>query len=43
MKIPNYKKAKRPITKPRGQAKRGLQIMAKSDQTHFAPRRKLKV
>lgn len=43
MKKPNYKKAKRPSVKPQGQNKRGLQIMAKSDQTHFAPRRKLKV
>ena len=43
MKKPNYKKAKRPLVKTQGQKKRGLQIMAKSDQTHFAPRRKLKV
>jgi len=43
MKKINYKKAKRPTVKPAGQSKRGLQIMAKSDKTHFSPRRKLKV
>jgi|13_taG_2_1085334.scaffolds.fasta_scaffold00656_12 hypothetical protein len=43
MKKINYKKAKRPSVRPTGQMKQGLKIMAKSDQTHFAPRRKLKV
>lgn len=42
-KLPNPKKARRPVCKTNGNSKKGLQIMAKSDQTHFAPRRKLKV
>ena len=33
----------RPRVKPKGKVKQGLSIMAKSDQTHFAPRRNLKV
>lgn len=43
MNKPNYKKARRPVVKTKGQKKRGLAIMAKSDQTHFAPRKNLKV
>ena len=43
MKKHNYKNARRPVVKTKGQKKCGLAIMAKSDQTHFAPRKKLKV
>ena len=36
----NIKKAKRPRVKTNGQKKTGIQILEKSDATHFAPRRK---
>ena len=39
----NIKQPVRPRVKPKGQLKTGLAIMAKSDQTHFAPRKNLKV
>lgn len=39
----NIKQPVRPTVKPKGKVKQGLAIMAKSDQTHFAPRRNLKV